>query len=78
MGTLTKEILEARQGVNIGLFYLRETGKEFGETKCKVCVKAGAIAVWDGAKWRPYSDFQPSEMVDQAIDNCETFNGAIP
>jgi hypothetical protein len=80
-GTLTKEILEERQGVNLGFFYLLpkgETGLLTHGIKCKVTVKAGIINVWDGHQWRPYSDFEPSVNVDNAIDNCETWNGSIP
>ncbi len=75
---LTPEILEARHGVNLGFFYLREVGQESGETKCNVFIKGGVINVWDGAKWRPYSDYQPSENIDSAIDNCQVWNGSIP
>lgn len=78
---LTPAELEARQGVNLGFFYLLPAGEKGASgqgIKCKVCIKAGAITVWDGKQWHPYSDFEPSEAVDNAIDNCEIWNGAIP
>lgn len=74
---ITKEELERRQGINIGFFYLRTKGAEFGEKKCKVCVKDGQVRVWDGAKWCGYDEFEPSEIVSEAIERCQEFNGKL-
>ena len=74
--TITKEELERRHGVNVGFFYLREKTATHGERKCQVFVKGCQRFVWDGARWRSYTDFQPSESVERAIERCTEFNGA--
>jgi len=72
------EGLEERRGVNVGFFYLRAKG---AEATCKVQVFVEADGdvrhVWDGERWRAYEAFEPADVLEDAIEQCRAFNGAL-
>jgi hypothetical protein len=79
---VTQAELEARRGVNIGFFYLREKGKESPSlSKVQVFVKGTARNVWTGAQWCSLDSFERDEVVEASIRStiaaCREFNGEL-